>query len=154
GTENQNMPAFVVLPDPGGWVKGGAPAWGNGFLPAANQGTLLRGGSSLDHIDRPAGVSAQQQKSTLDFINRQNARHVRERGDDSELAARVASYELAFRMQSHAPEIVYLAAETEATQRLYGLDRPETAEFGRRCLLARRLTERGVRFVQVYCGDT
>src|SRR5262245_60585997 len=154
GTENQNMPAFVVLPDPGGWVKGGAPAWGNGFLPAAHQGTLLRGGSGVDHVDRPAGVSARQQKATLDFINRRNTHHLHEHGDDSELAARIAAYELAFRMQRHAPEIVDLARETEATQRLYGLHRPETAEFGRRCLLARRLVEHGVRFVQVYCGDT
>jgi hypothetical protein len=155
GTENQNMPAFVVLPDPGGWVKGGAPAWGNGFLPAAYQGTLLRGGASpLEHIERPQGISASQQKSTLDFINRLNERHLRERGDDSELGARIAAYELAFRMQSHAPEVVDLASETQGTQRLYGLDRTETAEFGRRCLLARRLVERGVRFVQIYCGDT
>jgi hypothetical protein len=155
GTENQNMPAFVVLPDPGGWVKGGAPAWGNGFLPAAYQGTLLQGGNALlDHLDRPAGVSAQQQKSTLEFINRHNTRHLKEHGEDSELAARIAAYELAFRMQTHAPEVVDLAQETQATQRLYGLDRPETAEFGRRCLLTRRLVERGVRFVQVYCGDT
>jgi hypothetical protein len=155
GTENQSMPAFVVLPDPGGWVKGGAPAWGNGFLPAAHQGTLLRGGNSpFDHIDLPPGISAGQQKSTLDFINRLNARHLHMHDEDSELAARIASYELAFRMQSHAPEAVDMTQETEKTYRLYGLDRKETAEFGRRCLLARRLVERGVRFVQVYCGDT
>jgi hypothetical protein len=149
------MPAFVVLPDPGGWVKGGAPAWGNGFMPAAYQGTLLRGGGSpLDHIERPAGISAEQQKTTLKFINRLNARHFHERGDDPDLGARIAAYELAFRMQSHAPEVVDLASETQATQRLYGLDLTETAEFGTRCLLARRLVERGVRFVQLYCGDT
>src|SRR5215472_15412058 len=113
GTENQNMPAFVVLPDPGGWVKGGAHAWGNGFLPAAYQGTLLRGGGSpLDHIERPPGIPASQQKRTLDFINRLNERHLRERGDGSELGARIAAYELAFRMQSHAPEVVDLASET------------------------------------------
>src|SRR5262249_33208585 len=155
GTENQNMPAFVVLPDPGGGVKGGAAAWGSGFLPAAYQGTLLRGsGSPLDHVELPAGVSGRQQKTTLDFINRTNTRHLHERGDNTELAARIAAYELAFRMQSHAPEVTDLTRETEATQRLYGLDRPETAEFGRRCLLARRLVARGVRFVQLYCGDT
>jgi hypothetical protein len=155
GTENRSMPAFVVLPDPGGWVKGGAPAWGNGFLPAAHQGTVLRGGgSALDHIDLPAGVSAQQQKATLNFINRLNASHSRDHGDNSELTARIAAYELAFRMQSRAPEVVDLMQETEETKRLYGLDRTETAEFGRRCLLARRLVEHGVRFVQLYCGDT
>src|SRR5204863_3200415 len=76
------------------------------------------------------------------------------RGDDTELAARIAAYELAFRMQAHAPEAVDIAQESEATRRLYGLDRPETSEFGLRCLLARRLVERGVRFVQLYCGDT
>jgi hypothetical protein len=155
GTENQNMPAFVVLPDPGGWVKGGAPAWGNGFLPAAYQGTTLRGGSSpILHLNPPAGVGEDQQRRTLDLVNRLNREHFRQREEDSELSARIAAYELAFRMQTSAPEVVSLAGETEATRRLYGLDRPETAEFGTRCLLARRLVERGVRFVQVYCGDT
>ena len=155
GTENRNLPAFVVLPDPGGWPKGGAPAWGNGFLPAAYQGTVVKGGKQpIEHLAAPAGVSAEQQRRTLDFIGESNRAHLAARGDDSELAARIAAYELAFRMQAHAPEVVDLAKETDATRRLYGLDRPETAEFGLRCLLARRLAERGVRFVQVYCGDT
>src|SRR5262245_47978908 len=155
GTENQDMPAFVVMPDPGGWVKGGAPAWGNGFLPAAYQGTVVRGGSSpILHLDSPPGVSPTQQGRTLDLINRLNREHLRQRDEDSELAARIAAYELAFRMQSHATEVVDVSRETEATRRLYGLDGKETAEFGLRCLLARRLVERGVRFVQVYCGDT
>jgi hypothetical protein len=155
GTENQNMPAYVVMPDPKGWVKGGAPAWGNGYLPALYQGTLLRGGRSpLLHLDPPAGVSAAQQRTTLDFINQVNREHLRARAEDSELSARIAAYELAFRMQAHAPEVVDIARETAATRRLYGLDRPETAEFGLRCLLARRMVERGVRFVQLYSGDT
>jgi hypothetical protein len=155
GTDNRNMPAFVVLPDPGGWVKGGAPAWGNGFLPAAYQGTTLRGGPSpILHLSPPAGVSDGQQRRTLDLVNRLNREHFRKRNEDSELSARIAAYELAFRMQTSAPDVVDLAGETEATRRLYGLDRPEPAEFGTRCLLARRLVERGVRFVQVYCGDT
>jgi hypothetical protein len=155
GSANRNMPAFVVLPDPGGWVKGGAPAWGNGFLPAAYQGTLLRGGASpVLHLRPPEGVSDGQQRRTLDFINRLNQDHLRQRGDNSELSARIAAYELAFRMQASAPEAVDVSGETEATRRLYGLDRRETAEFGLRCLLARRLVERGVRFVQLYCGDT
>jgi hypothetical protein len=155
GTENQNLPAFVVLPDAGGWPKGGAPAWGNGFLPAAHQGTLVRGGSSpVLHLQTPPGIADAQQRRTLDFINGMNRDHLREREADSELAARIAAYELAFRMQAHAPEVVDVARETEATRRLYGLDRPETAEFGLRCLLARRLVEHGVRFVQLYCGDT
>jgi hypothetical protein len=155
GNENQNMPAFVVLPDPAGWVKGGAPAWGNGFLPAAYQGTVLRGGRSpILHLATPGGLSAARQRRTLDFINQLNREHLRARPEDSELAARIATYELAFRMQSRAPEAVDIGRETAATRKLYGLDRPETAEFGRRCLLARRLVERGVRFVQLYCGDT
>jgi hypothetical protein len=155
GTENQNMPAFVVMPDPGGWVKGGAPAWGPGFLPSAYQGTLVRGGPNpLPHLQSPPNVSAEQQRKTLDLINQLNQEHLKERGEDSELSARIAAYELAFRMQAHAPEVVDVAKETEATRKLYGLDRKETSEFGLRCLLARRLVERGVRFVQVYCGDT
>ncbi|MFO0851499.1 MAG: DUF1501 domain-containing protein [Gemmataceae bacterium] len=155
GTVNRNMPAFVVLPDPGGWPKGGAPAWGNGFLPAAYQGTLVRGGASpVAHLNPPPGVSSDQQRRTLDFVGQANRDHLAARGGDGELAARIAAYELAFRMQAHAPDVVNLAAESADTHRLYGLDRPETAEFGRRCLLARRLAERGVRFVQVYCGDT
>jgi hypothetical protein len=155
GTENRNMPAFVVLPDPGGWPKGGAPAWGNGFLPAAYQGTLVRGGKSpVLHLPNPPGVSDAQQRRTLDFIAGANRDHLAARGADNELSARIAAYELAFRMQAHAPEVVDLASETAETKNLYGLDRKETAEFGTRCLLARRMIERGVRFVQVYSGDT
>jgi hypothetical protein len=155
GTENQNMPAFVVLPDPHGWVKGGAPAWGQGYLPSAYQGTLLSGGPApLRHLANPDGVTNQQQRRTLDLVNRLNREHQRNRAEDSELSARIAAYELAFRMQAHAPEAVDLSQETRATRRLYGLDQPVTAEFGTRCLLARRLVERGVRFVQLYCGDT
>jgi len=155
GTENRNMPAFVVLPDPAGWPKGGAPAWGNGFLPAAYQGTLVRGGATpVSHLATPPGVSADQQRRTLDFIGQSNRDHLAVRGADSELLARIGAYELAFRMQAHAPEVVDIASETEDTKQLYGLDRKETSEFGLRCLLARRLVERGVRFVQLYCGDT
>jgi hypothetical protein len=155
GTENRNMPAFVVLPDPRGWVKGGAPAWGNGFLPTAYQGTMVQGGPApILNLQNPPGISAEQQRRTIDFTQRLNRRHLEARGDDSELAARIASYELAFRMQAHAPEVVDIASETPATRRLYGLERPDTAEFGLRCLLARRMVERGVRFVQLYCGDT
>jgi hypothetical protein len=155
GTENRNMPAFVVLPDPSGWVKGGAPAWGNGYLPAAYQGTILRGGETpILHLNTPKGVSGDQQKSTLDLINRLNREDLAGKEEDTELAARIAAYELAFRMQSHATEVVDLKGESEATRKLYGLDDKVTQEFGLRCLLARRMVERGVRFVQVYCGDT
>jgi hypothetical protein len=155
GSENQNMPAFVVMPDPGGWVKGGAPAWGPGFLPSAYQGTLISGGPNpLTHLKSPPDLGTEQQRKTLDLINELNHEHLAERGEDLELSARIAAYELAFRMQAHAPEVVDVAKETEATRKLYGIDKKETAEFGLRCLLARRLVERGVRFVQLYCGDT
>jgi hypothetical protein len=155
GSENRDMPAFVVLPDPGGWVKGGAPAWSSGFLPASYQGTILRGGPSpVLHLRPPADVTDSQQRRTLDLVNRLNQQHLHEHEGDGELGARIAAYELAYRMQASAPEVVDISAETEATRRLYGLDRKESAEFGLRCLLARRLVERGVRFVQIYCGDT
>ena len=155
GTENQNMPAFVVMPDPAGWVKGGAPAWGNGFLPAAYQGTVLRGGASpILHLNTPAGISAAQQQATVGLINQLNREALAPSEQDGELSARIASYELAFRMQSHAHEVVNVGGESAATRKLYGLDNSVTAEFGLRCLLARRMAERGVRFVQVYCGDT
>src|SRR5262249_22987361 len=131
------------------------PAWGNGFLPATYQGTVVRGGQSpVEHLASPPGVSAEQQRRTLDFIAESNREHLATRDADSELSARIAAYELAFRMQMHAPEVIDLAKETEETKNLYGLDRKETAEFGTRCLLARRMVERGVRFVQLYCGDT
>ena len=155
GTENQNMPAFVVMPDPSGWVKGGAPAWGNGYMPAAYQGTILRGGASpILNLNTPAGISGAQQAATVDFINQLNRENLAAGEEDSELAARIAAYELAFRMQQHAPDVVDISRETEATKKLYGLDQKITEEFGLRCLLARRMLERGVRFVQLYCGDT
>ncbi len=155
GTENQNMPAYVVMPDPRGWVKGGAPSWGNGYLPSTFQGTLMTGGSSpIRYLANPPGISNPQRRRTLDLVNQLNREHQQTRAEDSELSARIAAYELAFRMQAHAPDVVDLTGETQATRRLYGLDRPVTEEFGTRCLLARRLVERGVRFVQLYCGDT
>jgi hypothetical protein len=155
GTENQNLPAFVVLPDPAGWPKGGAPAWSSGYLPATCQGTLLRGGTVpvLD-LATPDGISPVQQRRTLDLFNRLNRDSLPPDDPGGELSARIAAYELAWRMQSHAPEAVDISKETEATRRLYGLDQKHTGEFGMRCLLARRLVERGVRFVQLYCGDT
>ncbi len=155
GSENRDLPAFVVLPDPGGGLKGGPPAWGNGYLPASYQGVPMRGGSKpILHLAPPEGISTIQQRKTLDFLRDINRRHLTDRDGDDELAARMQSYELAFRMQAAAPELVDLQEETSETQRLYGLDRKETEEFGRRCLLARRMIERGVRFVQLYSGDT
>ncbi len=155
GTENRNLPSFVVMPDPKGWVKGGSPAWGSGYLPATHQATMVRGGASaIANLSPPPGAAQVESRRTQEFIQKLNREHLRGREDDPELEARIEAYELAFRMQVHAPEAIDLASETEATRRLYGLDRRETALFGARCLLARRLVERGVRFVQVYCGDT
>jgi uncharacterized protein (DUF1501 family) len=155
GTENDSLPAFVVLPDPGGGVKGGPSAWGNGYLPATYQGTTLRPGATpiVDLRPQPA-ISGAQQQGTLELVRELNRRHSELRGGDSVLAARIEAYELAYRMQSAAPLAVDLADETAETLALYGIGEKATDEFGRRCLLARRLIERGVRFVQLYSGDT
>jgi uncharacterized protein (DUF1501 family) len=122
-------------------------------MPAAYQGTQLRvSGDPILNLSPPPGVSTAQQRNELDLLHQLNQQHRQATPDNSELAARIASYELAYRMQSHAPEAVDLAKESEETRRRYGLDNPLTERFGRRCLLARRLVERGVRFVQVYSG--
>jgi hypothetical protein len=153
GTVNQNLPAFVVLLDHRGGPITGPPNWGSGFMPAAFQGTQFRtSGDPVLNLAPPPGSSARQQRNELDLLARLNRMHAAAGPDNSELAARVASYELAFRMQAHAPEAVDLAQESARTRREYGLDDPRTEKFGRRCLLARRLVERGVRFVQVYSG--
>ncbi len=155
GSENANMPAFIVLPDPGGGLKGGPAAWGSGFLPATYQGTTMRPGKTpILNLQPPAGTSDAQQRSTLDFVQRVNKRHLEQRDADDELTARIEAYELAFRMQTAAPEVVDFSSETNETLSLYGIDQPATRDFGERCLLARRMIERGVRFVQVYSGDT
>jgi len=154
GTENQNLPAFVVLPDPTGGIKGGPPAYGAGYLPAGYQGTVVRGGASpiLD-LRSSGGLDDAAQRGVLGMVSALNARHHQTRAGDDELTARIQAYELAYRMQSAAPDAVDLSGETAETKRLYGLDDPRSAEFGTRCLLARRLVERGVRFVQLYSGD-
>jgi len=153
GSENQNMPAFVVLPDPGGGLKGGPPAWGNGFLPATYQGTTMRPGSNpILNLHPQAGTPPERQRRVLEAIRRFNGNHLAQRDFDDELEARVRSYELAFRMQSTAPGLVDISTESRATRELYGIDKNHTREFGTRCLLARRMLESGVRFVQVYSG--
>jgi hypothetical protein len=153
GTENRNLPGFVVLADGPGEVAGGARNWGTGYIPATYQGTPFRNGSNpVLNLNTPAEVGADRQKAKLDLVTALNDIHRRERPGDTQLDARQAAYELAFRMQATAPEAVDLAKEDETTKEAYGLNRKETAEFGHRCLLARRLVERGVRFVQVYCG--
>lgn len=154
GTESQDLPAFVVLPDPGGGIKGGPPAYGAGYLPATFQGTTLRPGDDpMLNLSPPPGFSRGRQRHILDLVTTLNQQHLHSRPGDSELAARLDAYELAFRMQAAAPEAVDLAGESAETRRLYGLDDPQTVEFGTRCLLARRLVERGVRFVQLYSGN-
>ncbi|MCB1230034.1 MAG: DUF1501 domain-containing protein [Verrucomicrobiae bacterium] len=154
GSANDSMPSFVVMPDPQGGIKGGPPAWGSGFLPATHQGVTMRpGGTPILNL-KPAEGGEVDRSETLDLVQQLNRRHLAARDFDDELSARIASYELAFRMQTEAPEIVDLEGESEATKKLYGIDQPRTREFGTRCLLARRLLERGVRFVQLYSGDT
>ena len=151
GSESADLPAYVVMTQPEGTPEGGAPCWGAGFLPAVHQGTLFRNGPSpILNLKSPDGVSSTRRRKTLDLLKGMNEEGLDH--DDSELSARIASYELAFRMQSEAPEAVDLSKESAKTKSLYGLDDPKTAEFGTRCLLARRLVERGVRFVQLYSG--
>ncbi len=155
GTENQSMPAYVVMPDPTSGPKGGPPAWGNGYLPATYQGTTMRPGENpILNLKPQKQISAAQQRSTLDLVRKLNAGHLRQRDFDDELNARVEAYELAFRMQTEAPDVVDISRESEAARQLYGIDRKQTREFGTRCLLARRMIERGVRFVQLYSGGT
>ena len=152
GSENQNLPGFVVMSDAGD-PAGGARNWGTGYMPATYQGTLFRNGPNpILHLKPPAEISGQRQRDKLDLLADLNEAHRQSRSEETELAARIAAYELAFRMQQHAPDAVDLSQETARTKAEYGLDRKECADFAHRCLLARRLVERGVRFVQIYCG--
>ncbi len=153
GSVNEDLPAFVVFLDHRGGPIGGAPNWSSGFMPAAFQGTQFRTtGDPLIDLKPPGGVTAAQQREQLDLMR--ELEHIGSAGGvaDGQMAARLETYELAFRMQASAPEAVDVEQETAATQSAYGLDDPKTEKFGRRCLMARRLVERGVRFVQVYSG--
>ncbi len=152
GSESENLPAYVVMTQPEGTPEGGAPCWGAGFLPASYQGTLFRPGPNpiVNLKSASPEFTLDRQRKTLDLLREMNQADLD--AEDSELSARIASYELAFRMQSEAPEAVDLSRESAETRTLYGLDDPKTNDFGTRCLLARRLVERGVRFVQVYSG--
>lgn len=153
GTENQNLPAFVVMLDHRGGPISGAPNWSSGFMPAAYQGTQFRtAGDPILNMSAPAGVTQEQQRQELEFLKKLHTLRGPAHYGNAELMSRIQSYELAFRMQSAAPEAVDLTKETEATRKLYGMDKEKTEKFGRRCLIARRLVERGVRFVQIYSG--
>lgn len=153
GSAADDLPAFVVLTD-SKTVKGGPSNWGPGFLPASYQGTHFRTeGPPILDLQPPAGVTGAQQRSRLNLLSSLNRRHARNWPGEDELEARIESYELAYRMQTAAPEAIDLDTESEATKRLYGLDEAATEVFGANCLLARRLVERGVRFVEAYCGS-
>jgi hypothetical protein len=153
GTVNENLPGFVVMLDETGGPISGAKNWTSGFMPATYQGTVLRPqGTPILDLSPPAGMSRKEQRRLIDYMQAMNEQHLQQRRGSSELASRIASYELAYRMQQHAPEAVDLNDESESTQSLYGMDRDRTRSFGRKCLLARRLVERGVRFVQLYSG--
>jgi hypothetical protein len=152
GTSNQNLPAFVVLPE-GAFPQGGAANWSNGFLPAHFQGTPLRPeGSPILDLRPPAGVTRAVQRMNLDLLAKLNAADMARNPHQSDLAARMEAYELAFRMQTEVPDIIDLSTEDERTKALYGIGRPETDSMGRRCLLARKLVQSGVRFVQIFEG--
>ncbi len=153
GTENQNLPAFVVIPDTSGATINGARNWGAGFMPAVYQGTKFKNGPNpIEDLRPPSSVGDVRQRAKLDLLGAMNRAHANARPDDTDLEARIRSYELAFRMQSHAPEAVDISSESAATRALYGMDDAVTETFGRNCLLARRLVERDVRFVQLYHG--
>jgi hypothetical protein len=153
GTENDDLPAFVVMEDDPGKVINGPRNWGSGFMPAVYQGVSLEAGPEpIRYLKSPKGVTTEQQAAKLQLLDELNRKHRQQHSGYSELEARIASYELAYRMQAAAPEAVDLTGETAETQALYGLDQKETASYGRMCLLARRMVERGVRFVQLYSG--
>ncbi|MBV9470365.1 MAG: DUF1501 domain-containing protein [Abitibacteriaceae bacterium] len=155
GSESQNLPGFVVMYDTlgRGLPKGYAQNWGAGFLPGVYQGTALNGqGAPINDLNRNAHMSDAQQRSQLNFLSRLNHEHLQQSSNDGELAARIESFELAYRMQMAAPEALDIEKEDEPIKKLYGLDDKRCAHFGKQCLMARRLVERGVRFVQIYSG--
>ena len=153
GSLNEDLPSFVVMTDPRGGPIGGAPNWGAGYMPAAYQGTLFRGqGPPLLDLTTPDGVSSRTQRHSLDLLSSLNQQHAERSPRESELRARILSYELAYRMQTAATDVVDLAQEDRGTHEAYGLDDPMTADFGTKCLIARRLIEKGVRFIQLYSG--
>ncbi len=152
GSANSNLPTFTILLDDREPV-GGSKNWSSGFLPATYQGTQFRQGDVPILNLKPADATDERQRNKLGFLKNLNERWSADKQDDSELDARIRSYELAYQMQSAGPEAVDLSKETADTKTLYGMDQPETEPFGRNCLMARRLVERGVRFIELYCGS-
>jgi hypothetical protein len=151
GSASENLPAYCVMPQPQGLPEGSAPMWEAAYLPAVYQGTVLRPGANpILNLKPPAEISKLQQRHILDYMREMNEQSLEPGASD--LAARIESYELAFRMQQYAPEAVDLSRESPDTKSLYGVDQAQTQEFGTRCLLARRLVERGVRFVTLFSG--
>jgi uncharacterized protein (DUF1501 family) len=154
GTQSDNLPAMVVMMESDGRVKGGTPLWGNGFLPAIYQGSPIQtGGTPILYVNRQPDTSEESQRRTLDLAQWLNRRHARTSAASPDLDARIAAYELAYRMQTAAPEAVDITKESAETRKLYGLDGEVTRSFATRCLIARRLVERGVRFVQIISGS-
>lgn len=152
GTENENLPGFVVMLDKRGGPISGPKNWSAGYMPATYQATVMRSSGTPILDLQPNGINKETQRHLLDTLQEYNREHLAGRPGNTELAARIASYELAFKMQASAPEAVDLGQETEETRKLYGLDHPVAGYFGKQCLMARRLVERGVRFIQVYSG--
>ena len=151
GSETDNLPAYMVMTDPGGHPVDGVHNWSNGWMPTLFQGTVLRPKNPrILNLDAPATVRGKVQEHNLSFLAQLNKRHARKHPGENDLEARIASYELAARMQTSAKEALDISQETKATQNMYGLDDPATREYGTRCLIARRLVERGVRFVQLF----
>lgn len=153
GSENRNLPGYVVIQDPRGAPVNGSAVWGNGYLPASYQGTQFRStGSPILDLALPKGLTRSQQRREFDYLAKLNQEHAAARGSSPELEARINAYELAFRMQTETPKLVDLSTEPESVSKLYGLDNPVTEPFGRQCLLARRLVENGVRHVLLIHG--
>ncbi|MGB1927094.1 MAG: DUF1501 domain-containing protein, partial [Rubripirellula sp.] len=153
GTENENLPGYVVMLDKRGGPISGQPNWSSGFMPATYAGTLFRPtGDPILDLSGPRHLSSKAQREQLDLLAEINKQHHDQRGGGKDLAARISSYELAYRMQSATPEAVDLSGETSETLEMYGVGKQPTNEYGRNCLIARRLVERGVRFIQLYSG--
>lgn len=155
GSETDNLPAYVVIPDAREFPAGGSINWSNGFLSARHQGVVIRGsGNPIDDLFPAQKLAAGADQATRDLLAEMNQRHLAEQGGGDALAARIRGYELAAKMQLAVPEVTDVSGETETTREMYGLNGKTTADFGRGCLLARRLIERGVRFVQLFSGGT